>query len=217
MPIYYKEMERKLIINKIEDFVKASIRDYDSGHDWYHIERVRNLSLTIAEEEKVESLFTVELAALLHDTGDSKFTKPGDCDARESITELLINLGVEHGLIEEVVKVNRCISFSSKEKQSEKSIVFKIVQDSDRLDAIGALGIARAFNYGGFRNNAIYIPEEISNGNSKSTIGHFHDKLLRLKDLMNTPTGSRIAEGRHKFLETFLEQFYLEWNFRTAK
>lgn len=216
MAIYYKEMDRKLLISKVEDFVKESIKEYDRGHDWYHIERVRNLSLAIATDENVEYNLTIELAALLHDTGDSKFRKTGDRDAGEIITDLLLKLEVEKDIINDVVIVNKYISFSSKEKQSKKSDVLKIVQDADRIDAIGAIGIARAFSYGGFRNNPIYIPDEKSDSTSKSTIGHFHDKLLKLKDLMNTSTGSRIAEERHKFLEKFLEQFFTEWDFGTG-
>jgi uncharacterized protein len=206
-------MDRKLITGKVEDFVRNSIKGFDGGHDWYHIERVRKLAYAICEEENAEQSLAVELAALLHDIGDSKFRKAEDHDAGELISELLIDLGVGKDIIDEVVKVNRYISFSSAEMQTEKSIVYKIVQDADRLDAIGAIGIARAFNYGGFRNNSIYNPDERPGGSSKSTIGHFYDKLLKLKDLMNTHTGLKIAEERHKFLETFLEQFYKEWNF----
>jgi uncharacterized protein len=207
-------MDRKSIIESVEAFVKENISDYDTGHDWFHIQRVRYLALAIAKEENAGSDFILVLASLLHDIGDSKFRKHDDSDAGEVITGLLDNLGVEKEIIEEVVKVNRYISFSSREKHTEKSEVFKIVQDADRLDAIGAIGIARAFNYGGFRNNAIYLPEEKSDGRSKSTIGHFHDKLLKLNGMMNTSTGRRIGDKRHKILERFLEQFYEEWNFK---
>jgi uncharacterized protein len=217
MTINYEEMERNLQISKVEDFVKEKIKGYDGGHDWYHIDRVRRIALTIGKEEKVKDTFSVELAALLHDVGDSKFRKPEDCDATKLITELLFSLEVDKEIIDEVVKVNSYVSFSSKEKQVFRSDIFKIVQDADRLDAIGAMGIARAFNYGGYKNNPIYIPDEESSGNSKSTIGHFYDKLLKLKDLMNTDTGISIAEERHKILEKFLEQFFKEWNFRTCE
>jgi uncharacterized protein len=207
-------MDRKSIIESVEAFVKENVRDYDKGHDWYHIQRVRYLAHVIGKEENAGNDYVIELAALLHDTGDSKFRKHDDRDAGEVITELLDRLGVEKGIIEEVVKVNRYISFSSREKYTEKSEIFKIVQDADRLDAIGAIGIARAFNYGGFRNNAIYLPEESTEGRSKSTIGHFHDKLLKLNGMMNTSSGRRIGGKRHKILERFLKQFYDEWNIK---
>jgi uncharacterized protein len=215
MAINYKEMERKLQISKIEDFVKENIKGYDGGHDWYHIDRVRNLALAIGREEEVSNSLTVELAALLHDIGDSKFRKPEDINACEKITELLNRLSFGEEIISEVIKVNSCISFSSGKKEIEKSDVFKIVQDADRLDAIGAIGIARAFNYGGYRNNPIYIPDEKPSGNSRSTIGHFYDKLLKLKDMINTATGRRIAEERHEILVRFLDEFYKEWDFPT--
>jgi uncharacterized protein len=213
MTIYYEEMDRKLQITKVENFVRENITGYDAGHDWYHIERVRNLSLVIGTEEKIRNTLAVELAALLHDIGDSKFRKPGDSNAGELISELLQSLEVERDIISAVVNINKNISFSTKEKQVEKSDIFKIVQDADRLDAIGAIGIARAFNYGGYRNNPIYIPDERTAGNSKSTIGHFYDKLLKLKDLMNTHAGRRIAEERHEILIWFLDEFYKEWDF----
>jgi len=214
MAIYSEEMERKLQISKVEDFVKVNIRGFDAGHDWYHIERVRKLALALGKEEKVSNTLTVELAALLHDIGDSKFRKPGDCNAGELIADLLTSLQIEKEIIDEVIIVNNCISFSSKEKQVIKTQVFRIVQDADRLDAIGAIGIARAFNYGGFRNNPIYIPDEKSTGNSSSTIGHFYDKLLKLKEMMNTTAGRKIAEERHEILVRFLKEFYKEWDFQ---
>ena len=118
----------------------------------------------------------------------------------------------------QILDVIRKISFSSKAVQdSQKDTLLCVVQDADRLDAIGAIGIARAFNYGGFRNNPIFIPVEITEDTSKSTIGHFYDKLLKLKDFMNTSTGRKIAEERHEILEKFLEQFYSEWNFQKDK
>lgn len=213
MAIYYEEMDRKLQISTVEDFVKVNIRGFDAGHDWYHIDRVRKIALALGKEENVSTTLTVELAALLHDIGDSKFRKPGDGNATELIADLLTSLHIEKEVIDEVILVNNCISFSSREKQVIKTEVFKIVQDADRLDAIGAIGIARAFNYGGYRNNPIYNPDEKPSGNSKTTIGHFYDKLLKLKDMMNTVSGRRIAEERHEILARFLEEFYKEWDF----
>jgi Predicted HD superfamily hydrolase len=196
-----------------EIFIKERLAEYDSGHDWWHIARVRDMALHIHEAEKKGNKTVIELAALLHDIGDSKFKKQGDPEPGAVISEFLKGLDVDDDQIIEVVRINRFISFSSPEKNDKMSDEFMIVQDADRLDAIGAIGIARAFSYGGFRNNAIYIPDEISSGSSKSTIGHFNDKLLKLKDMMNTLTGRKIAEERHKILEMFLEQFYKEWNF----
>lgn len=196
-----------------EKFVREHLSGTDSGHDWWHIARVRDMAVHIHEAENKGKRTIIEMGALLHDIGDSKFRKQGDPDPGAVISLFLKSLDIDNEQIVEVVMINRFISFSSREKNNKMSDEFMIVQDADRLDAIGAIGIARAFSYGGFRNNAIYIPGDISSGNSKSTIGHFHDKLLKLKDMMNTPTGYRIAEERHKILERFLEQFYKEWNF----
>jgi uncharacterized protein len=218
MAIYYEEMNRKSIIRRVEDFVKNSIREFDCGHDWHHITRVRRLALEIGYEENAGNPLAIELASLLHETGDSKFRKPGDRGAGELISELLGKLEVERDIINEVVEVNRYISFSSKLKQPVKSTVLKIVQDADRLDAIGAIGIARAFSYGGFRNHPLYNPDENNMlqegpGIGASTIAHFYEKLLLLKDMMNTETGRIIAEERHLFLQKFLEVFHKEWRF----
>ena len=204
---------RTNIVGLAEKFVKERLAEYDSGHDWWHIARVREMALHIYKTEKKGNKTIIELAALLHDIGDSKFKKQGDPDPGTVIEGFLKGLDIDNEQIIEVVRINRYISFSSTEKNIKMSDEFMIVQDADRLDAIGAIGIARAFSYGGFRNNAIYIPDEISSGSSKSTIGHFHDKLLKLKDMMNTPTGRKIADERHIILERFLEQFYEEWNF----
>jgi uncharacterized protein len=195
-----------------ERFVKEHLSGYDSGHDWWHISRVRDMAVHIQEAERRGNKNIIELGALMHDIGDSKFRKKEDPDPGEVISEFLNGLGIDNKQINQVVLINRYISFSSHEKNSKMSDEFMIVQDADRLDAIGAIGIARAFSYGGFRNSPIYIPDEISAGASRSTIGHFHDKLLKLKDMMNTPAGRKIAEERHKILERFLEEFYREWN-----
>jgi uncharacterized protein len=190
-----------------ERFVKEYLSGYDSGHDWWHIARVRGMAVHIHEAERKGNRTIIELGSLMHDLGDSKFKKKNDPDPGEVISEFLYGLGIDNEQITEVVRINRYISFSSHEKISKMSDEFMIVQDADRLDAIGAIGIARAFSYGGFRNNPIYIPDEISLGGSKSTIGHFHDKLLKLKDMMNTPTGRKIAEERHRYIEEYLKRF----------
>jgi len=199
-----------------ERFVKEHLSGYDSGHDWWHIARVRDMAVHIHEAERKGNKTIIEFGALMHDLGDSKFKKKDDPDPGEVISEFLNGLGIDNEQITEVIRINRYISFSSREKNSKMSDEFMIVQDADRLDAIGAIGIARAFSYGGFRNNPIYIPDEILSGSSRSTTGHFHDKLLKLKDMMNTATGRKIAEDRHKILEKFLEQFFNEWYFKNT-
>jgi uncharacterized protein len=205
-------MNKRRVIRSIEDFARKSTLEFDSGHDWWHLQRVRNLSLYLQKEENTGDRFIIEISALLHDVDDKKFRKRGKPEAESLISGLLHGSGVDERIIHEVVRINRCISFSSEELTDKKSPEFSIVQDADRLDAIGAIGIARAFNFGGFRNNAIYVPEEEGNGTAPSTIRHFYDKLLLLKEMMNTLTAKKLAEERHAFLERFLKQFYLEWN-----
>ncbi len=206
-------MNENLIIRGIEDFVKKSTKEFDSGHDWWHLHRVRNLALHLQKAENSGNGFIIEISALLHDIDDKKFRKRGGPGAHAIISELLNDFGVEDNIIQEVVQINKYISFSSGAIIEKRSPEFLIVQDADRLDAIGAIGIARAFNYGGFRNNAIYIPENDGDGISPSTINHFYDKLLLLRDMMNTNTARILASERHEILEQFLEKFYHEWNF----
>jgi uncharacterized protein len=206
------EMNTSRVIKAVEDFAKKSTGEFDSGHDWWHLHRVRSLSLYIHREEKVGDRFIIEISALLHDVDDSKFRRSGNQGAEAIISDLLHRAGVTESIIHEVVKINKYISFSSGADTDSKSSEFLIVQDADRLDAIGAIGIARAFNYGGFRNNAIFIPEVEGKGLSPSTIAHFYDKLLLLSGMMNTSTGKKLAFDRHRFLEKFLAQFYKEWN-----
>lgn len=197
-----------------EQFVKQNLEGYDSGHDWWHIERVRKLSKYINEKELfIADPFTLDIAVLLHDTVDSKFMKESSDNKYIIIENFMENSGL--GLIrDQVIEAIKNVSFSNKKPEGNlNDPVFLIMQDADRLDAIGAIGIARAFNYGGFRNSPIYIPDENRTGSSKSTIGHFYDKLLKLKDLMNTQTGKELAEERHRYLEDFLKQFYAEWEF----
>jgi uncharacterized protein len=208
-----KEMNATRVINGIEDFAKNSTQGFDSGHDWWHMNRVRNLALYLQLSENTGDRFIIEISALLHDIDDKKFRTAGGPGADEIISELLLHLGVGDNIIHEVIRINKYISFSSGAKNEISSPEFLIVQDADRLDAIGAIGIARAFNYGGFKNNAIYIPETGGLEDNPSTIRHFYDKLLLLKDMMNTFTGSSLAEERHSFLEEFLAKFYKEWNF----
>jgi len=208
-----KEMNENQIIIGVEDFAKVSTNEFDSGHDWWHLNRVRNLALHLQQAENIGNRFTIEIAALLHDIDDKKFRKGGDVVAETLISDMLQELGVGEGITQEVIRINKYISFSSGVNPEIKSPELLIVQDADRLDAIGAIGVARAFNYGGFRNNAIYIPDSKGSEKDASTIGHFYDKLLKLKDMMNTPTAKKLAEKRHIILEQFLNKFYEEWNF----
>jgi len=200
-------------IEQTEQFVKEGMAAYDSGHDWWHIERVRKLALYINSEESIADPFILEIAVLVHDVADSKFAVENIKDGYEKVRVFLDDIGLET-ISGQVTDIIRNVSFSNKNPSGNiADPVLLILQDADKLDAMGAIGIARAFNYGGFRNNPIYVPGEILNNSGKSTIGHFYDKLLNLKGMMNTSTGRRLAEERHKFLEIFLEQFYREWNF----
>jgi uncharacterized protein len=215
-------MSRNDQIKLTEEFVRQNLEGYDSGHDWWHIERVRKLALFINEMEQLADPFKVEITALLHDTADSKFSGENSEAGYASISDFMKNAGMSE-IRDEVLNVLKNISFSNKNKTGDfKDPLLLVVQDADRLDAIGAIGIARAFNYGGFRNNRIYNPDVINteaslNGyihaGTSSTISHFYDKLLLLKYRMNTLTAKRLAEDRHDFLEVFLKQFYKEWDF----
>ena len=196
------------IIVKVEEFVKSSLRNHDGGHDWWHIERVRRMALKLHEAEGVGDRMVIEVSALLHDVDDKKFTERDDRVTGNKIRSFLADLDISQHATEKIVEINRKISFSSGEYPGVPSDEFMIVQDADRLDAIGAIGIARAFNYGGYQNNILYDPE----GRHPCTIGHFYDKLLKLKEMMNTETARKIADERHEFLECFLDQFYKEWD-----
>lgn len=209
---------RDKIIKEVEEFVKGVVSGYDSGHGWSHIERVVRLALYIYDIEKTGDRLTVELGAMLHDVGDHKFAA---YNGPAEIRKLLSVMRVDEKVISEVVSINEKISFSKDQNNAAKSDELKIVQDADRLDAMGAIGIARAFNYGGFKGREIYDPREgyVNPGNFKAgksastgTINHFYEKLLLLKDLMNTPTGLMLAEERHAFMVRYLEQFYREWD-----
>jgi uncharacterized protein len=203
-------MNREELIILTEEFVKENLKGYDSGHDWWHIERVRGLARHINESESNEDPFIVDITALLHDSADSKFAGEKIEEGYSRIEEFLDTNDLSN-LKERIMRVIKNISFSNKNPSVvHGEPLLNIIQDADRLDAIGAIGVARAFNYGGFRNNPIWNPEDAS---AKSTVGHFYEKLLLLKGKMNTATGTEMAGERHKFLETFLEQFYREWEF----
>lgn len=218
-------MNRNDQILMTEEFVRQNLEGYDSGHDWFHIERVRRLALFINEMEQLANPFTVEITALLHDTADSKFSGGNSEAGYASINDFMNKAGMAE-IRDEVLSVIKNVSFSNKNRTGDlNDPLLQVIQDADRLDAIGAIGVARAFNYGGFRNNKIYNPDVVSteaslNGyihaGTSSTISHFYDKLLLLKYRMNTLTAKRLAEERHEFLEVFLKQFYKEWDFGTG-
>jgi len=211
-------------IKIIEDtilYVKKTLKNAEGGHDWWHIYRVWTLAKLIAKTENVDK-FVVELGALLHDIADSKFNNGNETLGPKLAKEFLKTQNIDKSTINHVILIMENISFKGgKEKQKFNSPELDVIQDADRLDAIGAIGIARTFNYGGFKNREIYNPEippnlEMSKEEYKSstapTINHFYEKLLLLKDRMNTNTGMNIAEERHKFMEEYLRQFYKEWN-----
>ena len=203
-------MKEDDVLLKVEKFVRKKISGYDSGHDWWHIMRVRKLAEYINDKEQLEEPFLVDLAALLHDSADSKFTGDDPKNGYRMVEEFLQAVGMAD-LSTRITDTMRNISFSSKKLYGDiTDPLLLIVQDADRLDAIGAIGVARAFNYGGFRNNLIYSPE--GEQNKFSTINHFYEKLLLLKSMMNTSTGKEMAKERHEFLEIFLKQFFKEWN-----
>ncbi len=209
-----------LLINNTVAFVRQTLANAEGGHDWFHIERVWKLSKRIAQEEKVD-LLVVELGALLHDIADAKFHAGDESLGPQKASAFLHSQGVEKGVIDHIVKIIAHISFKGGNHNQEfNSPELMVVQDADRLDAIGAIGIARTFNYGGFKNRKLYDPSippklnmtrEEYKKNEAPTINHFYEKLLLLKDRMNTQTGKMMAEQRHQFMELFLEEFYKEW------
>ena len=209
------------IIEKTIAFVKQKLENAEGGHDWFHIERVYKNALLIAKDEKCDEII-VKLGALLHDIADSKFHNGDETMGPKVASEFLESENVEESIIEHVINIINNISFKGGNFEKEfSSIELEIVQDADRLDAIGAIGIARAFNYGGYKNRQLYNPQILPNlsmskeeyKNSKSpTLNHFYEKLLLLKDKMNTNTGRKIAQNRHDFMETFLVQFDDECN-----
>ncbi len=214
-------MNKRLIISNTEAFVKSTLKNAEGGHDWFHIFRVWNNAKLIAEHEDVDN-FIVELGTLLHDIADSKFHNGDESIGPKVAREFLDSQGVENSIITHVEHIISNISYKGGNfEQKFRSPELDVIQDADRLDAIGAVGIARCFNYGGFKNRPLYNPEIKPNLNlSKKayknsdapTINHFYEKLLLLKDRMNTVTGKKIAEERHQYMETFLQQFYNEWN-----
>lgn len=213
-------MDDDKIISKAISFVKEELAGAEGGHDWWHIERVWKNAKAIAKEEDADILI-VELSALLHDIADAKFHNNDENIGPKKAREFLERLSVKKQVIEHVENIIKNISFKGGNFESPfSSIELAVVQDADRLDALGAIGIARAFNYGGFKNREIYNPDtppdlqmtkEAYHKSNAPTINHFYEKLLLLKNRMNTAAGKRLAQERHNFIELYLEQFFNEW------
>ena len=213
--------KEQIILNTIH-FVKETLEGAEGGHDWFHIERVYKNALLISENEKVDR-FTVQLGALLHDIADAKFYNGDESIGPKKAREFLKKQHVDKDIIIHIENIILFISYKSSLDTSKKftSAELDVIQDADRLDAIGAIGIARCFNYGGFKNRSLYDPaiepnlemtKEQYKKSTTPTINHFYEKLLLLKDKMNTKTGQLLAKERHRYMEGFLQQFYEEWN-----
>lgn len=217
-------MDKKELIAVTINFVKETLSGAEGGHDWYHIERVYENAKLIAKGEDVNT-FIVELGALLHDIADAKFHGGDEAIGPKKAADFLRKMKVEEEIIDHIQNIIKYVSFKTsldtEDKNKFESNELKVIQDADRLDALGAIGIARAFNYGGYKNRSLYDPkippiinqDKESYKNSQApTINHFYEKLLLLKDKMNTQTGRNLAQKRHEFMQTYLNQFYDEWN-----
>jgi uncharacterized protein len=218
-------MDKNEIIDQTIQFVKAQLTGAEGGHDWFHIERVWKNAILIAKNESVD-IFIVELGALLHDIADAKFYDGDESVGPRKARNFLKRLEINESTIRHIENIIKHISYKNSlshinVKESFVSKELEIIQDADRLDAMGAIGIARAFNYGGYKNRGLYDPnskpnidqsKEVYKKSTSPTINHFYEKLLLLKDKMNTNTGRQIATERHQFMEEYLEQFYKEWD-----
>jgi uncharacterized protein len=213
-------MSNQELIETTKTFVKDTLKDAEGGHDWFHIERVWKNAQNIAKGEQCDQEI-VALAALLHDIADSKFHSGDETVGPQVARNWLVSKGYPKEKLEHVIAIIENVSYKGgHNERNHSSIELNVVQDADRLDAMGAIGIARTFNYGGFKNRTIYDPDIAPNLNMSKeeykmstapTINHFYEKLLLLIELMNTATGKEIALERHRFMETFLDQFYAEW------
>ena len=213
-------LDNNMLISNTIDYVKKELAGAEAGHDWWHIERVWKNARKIAATESV-NLLIVELGALLHDIADAKFHDGDENIGPAKARNFLASVGTDESIINEVEMIIRHISFKGGNfNKTYTSKELDVVQDADRLDALGAIGIARAFQYGGFKNREIYNPgipadltmdKETYKKSTAPTINHFYEKLLLLKDRMNTNTGKQMAADRHSFMEQYLEQFYREW------
>ncbi len=215
-------MDSDKIIKDTIVFVRETLADAEGGHDWFHVERVWKTARHIRQKEGAGDLLTIELAALLHDISDAKFNGGDEEVGSRMAVWFLEKQGVDQSRLDHIQSIIKHVSFKGGFLQDQiSSIEFQIVQDADRLDAMGAIGIARAFNYGGFKNRPLHDPDKALQEYSDSrayhksdapTINHFYEKLLKLKDLMNTETGKKMAEQRHQYMLDFLDQFYSEWD-----
>ena len=224
------EQQRKIIIIKTISYIKKELKNAEGGHDWSHTNRVLNLAKSIAKKSSSENkekidMFIIELGSLLHDIADSKFNNGNEELAPNKARNFLSSINVDESTITHIVKIIENISYRSSlgKKQTFSSLELKIIQDADRLDALGAIGIARAFSYGGYKERSLYDPEikPVSNmtkdeykNNKGPTVNHFYEKLFLLKDKMNTTAGKKIAKKRELFMKEYLEQFYSEWESR---
>ncbi len=212
--------EQQNIIDNTVTFVKQTLKGAEGGHDWFHIERVWNTAKSLSKTEQVD-VFVVELGALLHDIADSKFHDGDETVGPQLAKAFLEDQEVNPSSVDHIITIIQNISFGGgNQTQKFRSPELDVIQDADRLDAIGAIGIARTFNYGGFKNRELYNPDippnlqmtkEEYKKSTAPTINHFYEKLLLLKDRMNTESGKKMAEQRHQFMEQFLDQFYAEW------
>ena len=213
--------EKEGLLQATRAYIKKTFHGEATGHDWYHVQRVAKMALRLAQKEGADA-FMVEMAALLHDVGDHKFLKEGDPDGPEQVRQWLADKQVDPVVIEGIVEIVANVSYKGAGvKTTMTSIEGKVVQDADRLDAIGAIGVARTFAYGGMKGNPIYDPEipheehqsfgEYKKGGG-TTVNHFYEKLLLLKERMQTESGKEWAEARHRYMEGFLTQFYAEWD-----
>lgn len=207
-----------MIENTIK-YVKQIFADDCSGHDYHHTMRVYRLAVQIAKRENAD-LLIVQLSALLHDVDDTKLS-PETYATKKNAVDFMKSNGVDNEIIEAVCKIIEEVSFAGTDSVVPSTVEGKCVQDADRLDAMGAIGIARAFAYGGSKGRKIYDPEikplvnmgkeEYCQNQNSTSINHFYEKLLLLKDMMNTDAAKRIAEHRHTIMEAYLEEFMLEW------
>ncbi|MFB7141877.1 HD domain-containing protein [Gottfriedia sp. NPDC056225] len=213
-------MKQQEIIIQIENYVRSLHQGDSSGHDWYHIDRVRNLAVHIARKENANQ-FIVECAALVHDVIDDKLHD--NLEAQKAQLESFLNERLNSKDINEIMYIVENISYKGGNGVIPTSIEGKIVQDADRLDAIGAIGVARTFAYGGKKSRSMFNPEfkirenmtiEEYRSDQSSSMHHFYEKILKLKDLMNTEAALELAEERHQFVEKFIDEFMKEWNFK---
>ncbi|AYV66791.1 HD domain-containing protein [Niallia circulans] len=208
------------LITKVENIIEQEMENDASGHDWYHVDRVRKIALLLSEKEGIEYSHIIELSALLHDISDEKLNK-SKSEGQRRLANILMQIPIENQEKEQIKAIIETVGFKGGNGITPKSLEAKIVQDADRLDAIGALGIARTFAYGGSIGSPIYDPhsairekmtEEEYRKNNSSSIHHFYEKLLKIKDLLHTESAKKMAVERHQFMESFLKEFYKEWN-----